>query len=87
MEVDEGCPVTRDNIIAALHAENILARKYFWPGTHKMQPYRNLFPHAGLVLPQTIQIAERVIVLPSGATTTSEQVRTVCDIIKKTVLS
>jgi dTDP-4-amino-4,6-dideoxygalactose transaminase len=32
MEVGEECSVTRDGIIEALHAENILARKYFWPG-------------------------------------------------------
>ena len=65
LEVDSNCPVSRDDIIATLHAENILARKYFWPGCHGMQPYRDLFPHAGLVLPQTIAVAERVIVLPN----------------------
>lgn len=67
LEVGDDCPVPRDGIIAALHSENVLARKYFWPGCHRMQPYRDLFPHAGLVLPQTSHIAERVIVLPNGS--------------------
>ncbi|MGN6313447.1 MAG: DegT/DnrJ/EryC1/StrS family aminotransferase [Rhodanobacteraceae bacterium] len=67
-EVDERCPVSRDDIIAALHAENILVRKYFWPGVHRMQPYRDLFPHSGLMLEHTQEVAERVIVLPSGTT-------------------
>lgn len=65
LEVGDECPVSRDEIIAALHAENILARKYFWPGCHGMQPYRDLFPHAGLLLPNTCALAERVIVLPN----------------------
>lgn len=66
LEVGEDCPATRNEIIAALHAENILARKYFWPGSHRMQPYRDLFPHAGLMLGQTEAVAEKVIVLPNG---------------------
>jgi dTDP-4-amino-4,6-dideoxygalactose transaminase len=49
MEVGEDCPVTRDQIIKALQAENVLARKYFWPGCHNMKPYSELFPHAGLL--------------------------------------
>lgn len=87
LEVDSDCPVSRDDIIAALHAENILARKYFWPGCHGMQPYRDLFPHAGLVLPQTIAVAERVMVLPAGASITLQQIQTICDVIHSRVCS
>jgi dTDP-4-amino-4,6-dideoxygalactose transaminase len=68
MEVGEQCPVSRDAILDALHAENILARRYFWPGCHRMQPYRDLYPHAGLVLSNTNRVADRVIVLPTGTT-------------------
>ncbi len=50
-----------------LHAENILARKYFWPGCHNMEPYRSYYPHAGLVLPNTNRVAEHVVVLPTGS--------------------
>lgn len=66
VEVSENRGVSRNQIIAALNAENILARKYFWPGCHKMKPYRELYPHAGLVLQNTEQVAERVIALPTG---------------------
>lgn len=66
VEVDPQMALSRDHILATLHAENILARKYFWPGCHGMKPYRDLYPHAGLLLPATRQVAERVIVLPSG---------------------
>jgi hypothetical protein len=32
-----------------------------------MEPYRSYYPHAGLVLPNTRLVAERVIVLPNGS--------------------
>jgi len=66
MEVDEGFSTSRDQIISSLHAENVLARKYFWPGCHKMKPYRELFPHSDLMLKSTEKLSERVIVLPNG---------------------
>lgn len=66
IEVDETFPYSRDEIINILHAENIIARKYFWPGCHRMEPYRSYYPHAGLLLPNTEKIASRVIVLPNG---------------------
>src|SRR3546814_3519967 len=47
LEVDEQSIATRDQNIAALHAENVLARKYFWPGCHGRTPFKDLFPHAG----------------------------------------
>lgn len=66
LEVDEDLGALRDEMVAALQAENILVRKYFWPGAHNMQPYRNLFPHAAMLLPNTEKISNRVIVLPTG---------------------
>jgi dTDP-4-amino-4,6-dideoxygalactose transaminase len=66
LEVQEGNPASRDEIIAALHRNNVLARKYFWPGVHAMRPYRELFPHAVSTLPETVKVAERNIVLPTG---------------------
>ena len=85
IEVDpEVCPRTRDEIVEALHAENIIARKYFWPGCHKMEPYRSLQPNAGLLLPETERIAARVIVLPTGQSITAETVADICSIIKNT---
>ena len=87
IEVDERCAATRDQIIAALHAENILARKYFWPGAHRMEPYRDLFPHAGLLLPHTTAVAERVIVLPNGTALPEaaiEAIAAVCKVMGNT---
>jgi dTDP-4-amino-4,6-dideoxygalactose transaminase len=83
IEVDpELCPRNRDEIVEALHAQNIIARKYFWPGCHKMEPYRSLQPNAGLLLPETERVAARVIVLPTGQTITAEIIADICRIIK-----
>ncbi|MGH8040541.1 MAG: DegT/DnrJ/EryC1/StrS family aminotransferase [Rudaea sp.] len=81
VEVDERCAASRDDIIAALQAENVLARKYFWPGCHKMKPYGDLFPHAGLVLTNTKHVADKVIVLPTGQAVSTDEVNTVCALI------
>ena len=84
IEVDpEVCPRNRDEIVEALHAENIIARKYFWPGCHKMEPYRSLQPNAGLLLPETERVAALVIVLPTGQTVNEETVSRICEIIRK----
>jgi dTDP-4-amino-4,6-dideoxygalactose transaminase len=67
-EVDaEAAGLSRDALVRVLHAENVLARRYFWPGCHRMEPYRTLYPDAGLRLPETERVAERVLVLPCGS--------------------
>jgi dTDP-4-amino-4,6-dideoxygalactose transaminase len=81
MEIDEDCTVSRDQIVEALHAENVMARRYFWPGCHNMAPYCELFPDAGHRLPNTRIVADRVVVLPTGTTVDAEMVRTVVSII------
>ncbi len=80
IEVDKSSAATRDKIVAALQAENILARKYFWPGAHMMKPYRDLFPHSGLLLPMTEQLAERVIVLPNVTNEIIDIIRSVISV-------
>jgi dTDP-4-amino-4,6-dideoxygalactose transaminase len=74
--------ITRDELLAALHAENVLARRYFYPGVHRMEPYCSCFPQAGLVLPETEAIASRVLVLPTGTGVTSADIEKICAIIR-----
>ena len=81
LEVGEEFPISRDGIVEILQAENILARKYFWPGCHGMAPYRDLFPHARMMLPNTEKVAERVIVLPSGTTMEIEHIKLITDLL------
>lgn len=82
MEVGPDCRASRDAIVAALQAENVLARRYFWPGVHRMRPYRDLFPNAGVFLPQTQVVAERVVVLPTGTAVTPDDCRVIARIVE-----
>ena len=74
--------LTRDDLIQTLHAENVLARRYFFPGCHRMEPYRSYYPHASLLLPETERFAEKVLLLPSGTAIDERQIATVATIIR-----
>ena len=78
-------PLGRDEIVAVLHAENILARKYFWPGVHKLEPYRSLQPNASLMLAKTDALAARVIVLPTGQTIDADTIARITSVIKTSI--
>lgn len=72
----------RDAIVTALEAENVMARRYFYPGCHRMEPYRTMFPQVGDRLPVTEHVADRVIVLPTGTAVNEEDVRVVCALLQ-----
>jgi dTDP-4-amino-4,6-dideoxygalactose transaminase len=75
----------RDVLIKVLHAENVLARRYFWPGCHRMEPYRTLCPDAHRRLPYTEQVAERLLVLPTGATMGEHEIEIMGDILRAAI--
>lgn len=66
--------LTRDRLVKLLWAENVRARRYFFPACHRMQPYADFFPHAGLLLPETERAADRVLLLPTGASLTEAEI-------------
>lgn len=74
--------LTRDELLAVLTAENVLARKYFWPGCHRMEPYNSWFPHARLVLRATETVAERVLLLPTGTAIQNGDIREIAQILR-----
>ena len=74
--------VKRDTLIDVLHKENIIARRYFYPGCHRMEPYRSQQPDAGLLLPETEKLAAQTIVLPTGTEINSEIVQEIVDILR-----
>jgi dTDP-4-amino-4,6-dideoxygalactose transaminase len=83
LEIDESeTGISRDQLMKILHAENILARRYFYPGCHRMQPYRSYFPNAGLLLPETEKLTQRVLCLPTGTGVSEEQIGIVCQIVR-----
>jgi dTDP-4-amino-4,6-dideoxygalactose transaminase len=86
LEIDESeTSVSRDQIVDILWTENVLARRYFYPGCHRMEPYRSYFPHAGLLLPETERIVDRVLSLPTGTAIGPDQISQLCQIIRLVV--
>jgi dTDP-4-amino-4,6-dideoxygalactose transaminase len=88
LEVEEAeAGLSRDQLQAVLRAENVLARRYFYPGCHRMEPYRSLFPAAHLLLPKTEWLAQRVLQVPTGSSIEEEDVRSICGIMREAVSS
>jgi dTDP-4-amino-4,6-dideoxygalactose transaminase len=75
----------RDQLVEVLRAENVLARRYFYPGCHRMEPYASYFPHAGMLLPETETLVHRVLVLPTGTSIESAHISAICNIVKLAV--
>lgn len=83
VEIDESkTGLSRDAIMNRLHAENVIARRYFYPGCHRMEPYRSYFPNASMWLPETELVSSRVMCLPSGQTIAPEHIASIASIIR-----
>jgi dTDP-4-amino-4,6-dideoxygalactose transaminase len=88
LEIDETLSgISRDSLIRILHAENVVARRYFYPGCHRMEPYFSFFPHAKMLLPNTEQIVRKVLTLPTGTTVSRETVRKICELIRFSIVN
>jgi dTDP-4-amino-4,6-dideoxygalactose transaminase len=73
--------LTRDDLVRLLWAENVMARKYFWPGCHRMEPYRTLYPDAAARLPHTEAVAEKLLILPTGTGVGVGDIERLCDVL------
>jgi len=71
--------VPRDALIRALYAEGVYARRYFYPGCHRMEPYAGRTERCAL--PVTERVADRVLVLPTGPSVSDESVRRIAALI------
>lgn len=83
LDIDENLlGISRDGLVRILHAENVMARRYFFPGNHRMEPYRTRYPEAEQRLPETNRISDRVLILPNGECIGESQISQICDIIR-----
>jgi dTDP-4-amino-4,6-dideoxygalactose transaminase len=78
LEVDPASPLTRDELLHLLRAENVLARRYFMPGVHRMPPYRDRFRGS---LPATDALCQRLLQLPVGAAISVETASRIADLM------
>lgn len=86
IEIDQSIArISRDHLQQVLWAENVLARRYFYPGCHRMEPYNSSPIYEGLSLPDTERLADRVLSLPTGMEIEVEHIDRVCNIIELAV--
>ncbi|MFQ3244430.1 MAG: dTDP-4-amino-4,6-dideoxygalactose transaminase [Arenicella sp.] len=73
--------INRDDIVTILHVENVIARRYFYPGCHQSAPYQKKKLDKIHALPFTEDINQRVLLLPNGSDISELQVDNVCDLL------
>jgi dTDP-4-amino-4,6-dideoxygalactose transaminase len=71
--------LTRDQVHAAMRAENIIARKYFWPLCSENDAYRHLPSARPERIPNAVRVASRVLCLPLFGELTPDDVHRVSD--------
>jgi dTDP-4-amino-4,6-dideoxygalactose transaminase len=82
LEVEETkAGISRDELVDRLHSRGIIARRYFHPGCHRMEPYATIFPDAGRNLPVTQSLSNRLLCLPTGSAVTPEDVKRICNLV------
>jgi dTDP-4-amino-4,6-dideoxygalactose transaminase len=77
--------LSRDALMQVCHAENVLVRRYFYPGCHRMEPYCSSDPEASRWLPETERLASRVLVLPTGTQVEAKDIARIGEILRLAV--
>ncbi|MEM8571460.1 MAG: DegT/DnrJ/EryC1/StrS family aminotransferase [Pseudomonadota bacterium] len=73
--------VSRDLLMAALQAENVQARRYFYPGIHRSAEFGTDPNPATPPLPVTETLCAECLQLPLGAKTDEDTVELICALI------
>lgn len=82
VEVDEAMAgVRRDDLVHVLLGENVLARRYFFPGCHRMEPYRSNSLRGQPALPETERMVDRLLLLPTGTALGEGDVDGICSLL------
>lgn len=71
---DTDCPLSRDELMFVLWAENVIARRYFYPGCHRMEPYASRPTTWQPRLPVTDAVAASVLVVPASTAVSTHDV-------------
>jgi dTDP-4-amino-4,6-dideoxygalactose transaminase len=83
LEVDaQRAGVHRDTLAEVLRAEGVMARRYFYPACHNMEPYRTTQPGVGARLVQTERLTTRVLQLPTGTAVGAAEIDGVANIVR-----
>jgi dTDP-4-amino-4,6-dideoxygalactose transaminase len=77
VRIGDSWPLSREDTLRLLEAENVLARPYYAPLTNKVVEYPRVCPE----LPVTEAICRDLMVLPSGAHVSEDDVGKIIDIL------
>jgi len=82
-EVEAG--LDRDGLMRVLHAENVLARRYFYPGCHQLEAYQSLPGRESPSLPATEALVCRTICFPTGTAVGAADIARIASIVARAV--
>lgn len=74
--------VSRDTLNKVLWQENVKTRRYFYPGCHRMEPYRSLHDYPADHLPVTRKISKEILCLPTNLVRGEKDIEMITQIIK-----
>ncbi|MEJ2452100.1 MAG: DegT/DnrJ/EryC1/StrS family aminotransferase [Gammaproteobacteria bacterium] len=83
-EIDENnFGLSRDSLITVLKAENVIARRYFYPGAHRSEGFIDELNQYANSLKVTDRLCQTCIQLPVGAMVDGDAVNKICELIDK----
>ncbi len=72
---------TRDDVFHRLSRNQVRARRYFYPGCHRMEPYKSEFRSTDRQLVNTDELCRKVLCLPTGSQVKPADVIRICGLI------
>lgn len=83
VEIDDALTgIHRDMVMDVLWKENVLARRYFYPGCHRSEPYMSIYPDSSERLRETESLCDRVLCLPTGTSIDKETIGGICNLVR-----
>jgi dTDP-4-amino-4,6-dideoxygalactose transaminase len=84
LDVDAGnSRLNRDELLEVLWADGVRARRYFFPGCHRMAPYCTERRWRDAELPHSDRLSSRLLTLPTGTAVTLDDIERVTGIIRE----
>jgi dTDP-4-amino-4,6-dideoxygalactose transaminase len=72
----------RDHLLRVLQMEGVDARRYFYPGCHRMEPYSSRPEPKGQDLKRTDETLDRVLTLPTGTAVSPDEIRRIVTLMQ-----
>ncbi|MCX5512705.1 dTDP-4-dehydro-6-deoxyglucose aminotransferase [Kaistia algarum] len=83
IEVDKArTGLSRDEITEILFSEGVIARRYFFPGVHNMEPYKSRSAGNAPRLPITDALVGKVLQLPTGTAMSEADIAATTDLLR-----